>query len=50
MDIKELKTSIGKKYFMGVIDHYKNEIKGWHMDIKHARIEVMLEATLWQLW
>jgi len=41
MDIKEFRTSIGKVYFMGVIDHYNSEIKGWHMDIKHTRIEVM---------
>ena len=26
---------------MGVIDHYNSEIKGWHMDIKHTRVEVM---------
>lgn len=41
MDIKEFRTSIGKVYFMGVIDHYNSEIKGWHMDIKHTRMQVM---------
>lgn len=41
MDIKEFRTSIGKIYFMGVIDHYNSEMKGWYIDIKHTRLEVM---------
>lgn len=41
MDIKEFRTSIGKIYFMGVIDHFNSEIKGWHMDVRHTKVEVM---------
>lgn len=41
MDIKEFRTRMGKIYFMGVIDHFNSEIKGWHMSEKHTRVEVM---------
>lgn len=41
MDIKEFKTAIGKIYFMGVIDHFNSEIKGWYMSNKHTHVEVM---------
>jgi len=41
MDIKEFKTSVGKIYFMGVIDHFNSEIKGWYVSDKHTHVEVM---------
>jgi putative transposase len=42
-DVKELKSPIGKMYFIGVIDHYHNKIVG-HIVSRHQRSKETIEA------